>query len=569
MTSIPANNSIYNQQAGNNVAYFEDMQSSYEVSDQLPGSYQETIIRAENSAEALDNAHIELPLTAITSHDVTEFSNSYIKIHRKVQFRPLTSSSADSAHPTSVSCPMFVGYKSSSDAIRSYQIKIGGRSIFDCADAQAESNAFNTLKPKADRSKRAGVFSNYDDVWMCSKNVCGAYITYSDVGTTSTITTLEFDIVIPFDSILPIAGIQNYLNMGGNMTIDFVLNNDALVWAPVNPRQYWLTKATELKDTQQHQGDLMSIAKRITDEDLMGLYAVGFTDRFYAFKGFLPMNRTISAITHFKPIVVANSGIIDPAITSVINYGLTVVGGSANLIESHTKGYRLTDKSKTTLTNRYASKPIVYPMQYVTSYRYNSTITSAGAQFDQTHNVVLTNATDVMFTFPPDQYAANSNVISYNPGLTNVTVYVANNMLNQSQIDSTISSHFKESMLSNADLTGGIVEATEDYEFALSVELVPRTDGNKEVATWRDPSSFIMTFPLEQSNGGKVQGGLKTTAPQAVRLTGNPNTNQVMSTTAPPVIHICYDASIVTFVNSSKPPMLERILSPVEIISKY
>ena len=327
---------------------------------------------------------------------------------------------------------LFVGLKSSSHIIDSYRIYNSNRKTA-CEQAQAlhENTIVHFLKPDSEIQGRPNIYTPWENAFHHDESVCGKYICdfissgqpFWD-GKEHT-ETIEMELTIPLDDILPLSNISMYPNyLFGNLQLEFMPTTKSnFVWCMVNHEDAY--SSLGLYTTGKSATPYFHFYNKLIDKcfyqcgDTVRTPVVfndrtSGTDNFYSFK---------------TPKLTVN--VSDLTITSC---------------ESNINGFRIKDSVKAQLRAKYSGKKLIIPSQFIDFQPTNNG--PSGSMLQSTTSYSLTNVSNICVTFPRSK---NELTISRNPRLTAFQLLVDNKPY-PAMVGSTTCARYCEYVLANSYL---------------------------------------------------------------------------------------------------------------------
>ncbi|KAL7717735.1 Uncharacterized protein QTN25_004803 [Entamoeba marina] len=298
----------------------------------------------------------------------------------------------------------FIGFKSGTQMLDQYRIKVTAGGMTDCQqnDAVYENTIVRAQKSKHEVEHRPRMYTTCENANNFSQDVCGCYVNAIDLLNTDT--WIEFDVLMQYDDFLPLSNMTLYPQyaLGGlKMEIKNRITGN-LVWCQVDP---------------------CVIARKAIKQGAMTDVSIG--TRAYS------SGRAMTVLEHeYASIYPAQfTQIGDPS-----ESGVTLTCSDVQMTECKANifGYNL----KT------------MPAQFIQQETFPQTPSSTGINCNA--NLCLYNCTNIMFGFPR---SSNEITVSKNPHQANIMAQIASKNFTDKGYSTTFDPIHAEAQITNAGLT--------------------------------------------------------------------------------------------------------------------
>jgi hypothetical protein len=510
---------------GNSVLYFQKLRSIISVNDGVR-KCGDNIVQVSNSQPPFNYMQkTQMKICDSTFH-ITSIDKSYAIINVDVAVRcPDIGTITDPEHLLKI----FVGFKNSAEALRQTDSTSNGRDTgYQSNCLQWESFAYNTYKSEAEKKRKRGVHTLYEDIWGYSQSICGAWINLVELVGGATAHAI-FDICIPFTNLL-VFSFFSYLGKFPSFIADIILKDvylgyNTLCWALASPK--------EVKETKEFL-EGTPITKVYKD-----LSTIQFEHRPHQIDdpSFIPIS-SVGAGTDASPITYTSGT------ATLICSGMTV-----NQWKSHIKGYMISEAAQAEIVrNIQEMGGLVFPAQECKYIQFNNAPTSQGLKIQV--NTALFNTTSIIVGFPKTSHEITC---LQNPSQTRMQLKLNNVNIPNEGFDTHSVAHLKDQM-GTASLDGPL-NCTRDFENSVMLEH-NQPDGTRWGNALTDDTSYLCQFQCERSDAAFVIDGINTGGQNVpIELNSTPKYSGAYDTYYYPVYPTAQGA--VPEPNTNRPFMLE------------
>ena len=180
------------------------------------------------------NQETRIALTS-SQHLISDFSKGFLTVHFTAGFK-LQGISAANFNDTNHLIKLFVGWKSSNQAVRQMQIWVNGHSIgYNQQEMIREGFAYSSCMSKQEKATKRFIHSLYENVSKYAKSICGVYLNVDELKS-GELLEASWDANIPFDNFLVLQAFDLFPNFAiPNVELRLYFDPSGLVWCPVDP----------------------------------------------------------------------------------------------------------------------------------------------------------------------------------------------------------------------------------------------------------------------------------------------------------------------------------------------
>ena len=409
------------------------------------------------------------------SVDIVDISKGFIhmKVGMDVQFLYKDVDVSDT-NETAEFCYFFVGFKSGAHIINNYNVISNGR-LTSCKNTKAkmEQSINYSCKSKEERAGRPGMYSPHDRVRKMDDCVCGTYVKLPALNKKDTPMSIEFDVVIQIDDLLPFSALGYFprficKDLELQLSCNLLQN---MVFCQI-PYKAVLEHLVTVKDHMELADNVVKYPQMQMDSRFTqcGDYATGLLGYGEAF---IPSEYTI---------VPSNLEIMEA--------------------KSYIYGFNIKEETKANLFKEFQENNFVVPAQWIEHYTLSQLPTKSGIAANI--QVPMFNACQVIMTFPN---SGNQQTVSRNPHLEAVQCHISDRII-PDKFFSTVDRQHSEMTLANLNLDSLFTAPDELIESLIR----DRKDNTSWTLKKVDDSDYMLVFNLERFGNGCFCDG----------MTGNP-----------------------------------------------
>ena len=445
------------------------------------------------------NQETRIALTS-SQHLISDFSKGFLTVHFTAGFK-LQGISAANFNDTNHLIKLFVGWKSSNQAVRQMQIWVNGHSIgYNQQEMIREGFAYSSCMSKQEKATKRFIHSLYENVSKYAKSICGVYLNIDDLKS-GDLLEASWDANIPFDNFLVLQAFDLFPNFAiPNVELRLYFDPSGLVWCPVDPYTVYDTKVLiEGATIAQSLPANINFKRGFTQIGNAAMCPSSFKidDNEYLTDG------TTANPDYNKKFIVSSSE-------------LTLYCQTMRITEfsSHMAGFGVCEQSLKEIAEILAGG-IVIPSQIL---MYDGFPDSPNARGIQTNlRATLSNVVSLSIAFPKHP---NDLTVFENPVYQNLQLRI-NNKNYPDKVLSTVGAEFLQMQLIASDLDGSI-ECCQEFEDSYTQDR-NASDGTRYTNTLSDCSSFLWNVQLERNGGGYFFDGFESHGQNiSVELVGNP-----------------------------------------------
>ena len=249
-------NDAYDLLDGSLSSFYQDVDEAIVASEVVKGQYRLTVSPAYNSPNPVSINNFTTLALSQSGPMVVDLENSYITTTATMKIKLGQAITACTASESKAA--LFIGWKSSVEAIERYDILVNSTPIYNQAFCGEESFLqYQTLNENVKHTSPY-IYSSFEDVISMSPNVCGTYLIIDATADIPAATEYEVNIPIkiPITSIMILKNLKYLLSWMGKWELRVYLNYTNMVVCPITSE---VLKAS-LFGTDVHKG---MIAKNV------------------------------------------------------------------------------------------------------------------------------------------------------------------------------------------------------------------------------------------------------------------------------------------------------------------
>ena len=466
------------------------------------------------------NQETRIALTS-SQHLISDFSKGFLTVHFTAGFK-LQGLTAGNFTDSNHLIKLFVGWKSSNQAVRQMQIWVNGHSIgYNQQEMIREGFAYSSCMSKQEKATKRFIHSLYENVSKYAKSICGVYLNVDDLKS-GELLEASWDANIPFDNFLVLQAFDLFPNFAiPNVELRLYFDPSGLVWCPVDPYAVYDSKVLiEGKNIGAHLPANINFKRGFTQIGNSAMCPSSF--RITA-EDETTINSALQAVEGYANMSEAerqawkiNYMTTHDIKFSVASSELTLYCQTMRITEfsSHMAGFGICEQSLKEIAEILAGG-IVIPSQILFYDGFPDAPNARGIQTNL--RATLSNVTSLSIAFPKHP---NDLTVFENPCYQNLQLRI-NNKNYPDKVLSTVGAEFLQMQLIASDLDGSI-ECTQEFEDSFTQDR-NASDGTRYTNTLSDCSSFLWNVQLERNGGGYFFDGYESHGQNiSVELVGNP-----------------------------------------------
>jgi hypothetical protein len=196
-------NDAYDFLGGNISDFFADVDNAITMSECVKGQYRLTVQPAVNANDNIITPNFATVNLSSPGSLVVDLDNSFISLTAVLSLSSNTKHTAK-ASDNAIDYFYCVGYKSSFDAIRQYEILVNVNTVYTQSFAPVESFIQDQIVTELVRNTSQYMYTSYDNVRQLKAYVCGTYVVFNSANDFDADRTIEVHIPlkIPIDRFL-------------------------------------------------------------------------------------------------------------------------------------------------------------------------------------------------------------------------------------------------------------------------------------------------------------------------------------------------------------------------------
>jgi hypothetical protein len=234
-------NDAYEFLGGNISDFYADVDDAITMSECVKGQYRLNVQPAVNANDNIITPNFATVNISAPGSLVVDLSNSYISLTAKITLKCSTKRDL-TATTTDVDYYYFVGWKSSFEAIRQYEILVNGNTVYTQSFSPIESFIQDQIVTELVRHNSQFMYSSWDNVMHLNPDICGIYIKFNNVKSLGQAyvagdpITVEIPIKIPIERFLILKNLKYLLSWMGKWELRCFFDQGALVVMPIVPK---------------------------------------------------------------------------------------------------------------------------------------------------------------------------------------------------------------------------------------------------------------------------------------------------------------------------------------------
>jgi len=463
------------------------------------------------------NQETRIALTS-SQHLISDFSKGFLTVHFTAGFK-LQGITASNFTDTNHLIKLFVGWKSSNQAVRQMQIWVNGHSIgYNQQEMIREGFAYSSCMSKQEKATKRFIHSLYENVSKYAKSICGVYLNVDDLKS-GDLLEASWDANIPFDNFLVLQAFDLFPNFAiPNVELRLYFDPAGLVWCPVDPYVVYDSKVLiEGDNIGASLPQNINFKRGFTQIGNAAMCPSSFSLDTTAAQTALLSESNYSTMTQAeKDAYIINYLATNNVKFSVSSTELTLYCQTMRITEfsSHMAGFGVCEQSLKEIS-QILSEGIIIPSQIL---MYDGFPDAPNARGIQTNlRATFSNVTSLSIAFPKHP---NDLTVFENPVYQNLQLRI-NNKNYPDKTLSTVGAEFLQMQLIASDLDGSI-ECTQEFEDSFTQDR-NAPDGTRYTNMLSDCSSFLWNLQLERNGGGYFFDGFESHGQNiSVELVGGP-----------------------------------------------
>lgn len=216
---------------GNISDFYNAVDDAIVKSECVKGQYRIATSPAYNSTSPVKTPNFTTFGISSAGPIVVDLENSFITAKCQVTLSTNLAKTLTSA----VDNYLFVGWKSSFEAIRQYDILVNSSPIYTQSFAGTESFVQDQILTELVKNTSPYTYTSYEEVKKMSPNVCGTYIKFAANYTANAAITIEIPIKIPLSNFLILKNLKYLCSWMGKWELRVYFNPENLVVAEIDP----------------------------------------------------------------------------------------------------------------------------------------------------------------------------------------------------------------------------------------------------------------------------------------------------------------------------------------------
>jgi hypothetical protein len=225
-------NDAYDFLGGNISDFFADVDNAITMSECVKGQYRLTVQPAVNGNDNIITPNFATVNISSPGSLVVDLDNSFISLEAVVT---LASSKQHAKIAKESEYFYFVGYQSSFEAIRQYEILVNGNTVYTQSFSPVESFIQDQIVTELVRNTSQYMYSSWENVRQLKADVCGTYVNFNSGAdfAAGTEFTVKIPLKIPIDRFLILKNLKYMLSWMGKWELRLYFDPAALVVTPV------------------------------------------------------------------------------------------------------------------------------------------------------------------------------------------------------------------------------------------------------------------------------------------------------------------------------------------------
>ena len=482
---------------GNVSDFYNAVDDAIVKSECVKGQYRITTAPAYNATSPVKTPNFTTFGISSSGPIVVDLENSFITAKCQIKL------SSTLARTAACAAKLFVGWKSSFEAIRQYDILVNSSPIYTQSFAGTESFIQDQILTELVKNTSPYTYTSYEEVKKSSPNVCGTYIQFAAAYTANTDITIEIPIKIPLSNFLILKNLKYLCSWMGKWELRVYFNWENLVVAPIKPTFEPLT---------------YSAYSVVTDTATVGFTQIG--DEFTGISAVAVASGVATATCAAERVTATEMQTLDP--------------------EVNLATFQLRTDVNEELKARYMDKPLTFPVNTFQISRF-----AGSPQYDSLNTVLcqsVNNCDTVFLLFPK---TPNERTVFRNPNLSSLQLICGEFGAYPQQPINTFNDPKFLNMVGDAlnvnasPLTSFSYDTANSFMSSTPIVTAASADGS---AAYRkhDTSNFFVGIPF--SIDDDFQGGLSSPSANInFKLTGSSS----VTWTTPIIAAFLIDGSIM------------------------
>lgn len=214
---------------GNISDFYNAVDDAIVKSECVKGQYRINTSPSYNSTSPVKTPNFTTFGISSSGPIVVDLENSYITANCKISL------SSSLARGAACGAKLFIGWKSSFEAIRQYDILVNSSPIYTQSFAGTESFIQDQILTELVKNTSPYTYTSYEEVKKSSPNVCGTYISFAAAYVKDTNIDVTIPIKIPLSNFLILKNLKYLCSWMGKWELRVYFNWENLVVCPIKP----------------------------------------------------------------------------------------------------------------------------------------------------------------------------------------------------------------------------------------------------------------------------------------------------------------------------------------------
>ncbi|BFU22029.1 hypothetical protein CL6EHI_196730 [Entamoeba histolytica] len=313
----------------------------------------------------------------------------------------------------------FVGLKSSTHLFDAYRVySRNKKTACEQTEALYENAAIRMLKAQEELDYKPGIYTQWEAAYKHEDNVCGCYFNLQEIikAPNNTIEK-EFEVIIPLDDLLPFAAMKMFPNgIFGNLTLEVKMAiQQNFVICQCNQNTIINKISKQINSPVKGNSLVLSIGiDQMKERDYYGVLNSKHENCSFTQIG----DTFITSMMSLQKDSNHELGVLTP---KNIKSCFTITDGSLRYCRTNINGFNIKDSVMNELIEKYQTKELIIPSQYVDYQAFSQKPLSNGLKCNTTY--AMTNVSSLMFLFPR---TSNEVTCSRNPLFASLQMQIDN-----------------------------------------------------------------------------------------------------------------------------------------------
>jgi hypothetical protein len=385
-------NDTFDFLGGNISDFFADVDDAITMSECVKGQYRLNVQPAVNANDNIITPNFATVNLSAPGSLVVDLSNSFISLTAKVTIN--MNQVKGNAVNNAVDVFYFVGWKSSFEAIRQYEILVNGNVVYTQSFSAVESFIQDQVLTELVRNNSQFMNTTWENVMHLSPDICGTYVRFNRLANgvgrawaADNTMDVEIPLKIPIERFLILKNLKYLLSWMGKWELRCFFDPASMVVMPVDP----------IYICQTHYNCATYIGN-----------AAGVTRDFTQFG---------DSLTGILNITATNPGAAGSivTVTAQANEIWTARKMICNTVETNLATFQLRADVVEELKAKYVERPLTFPVNFFLINRFAG-MPNMAAGLSHILSTTVNNC-DTLFLLVPN--TTNSTTCFFNPYITN------------------------------------------------------------------------------------------------------------------------------------------------------